>query len=219
MVSIKVVNEAKRELMGQKNQLINHLQTNDKNKLKDGANELSHYDNHPGEQGTELFEQEKEIALNEFSKQQLEEIDQALQAIEKETYGICEICGRAIQEERLLAVPATLRCQQHAKTKHMDDRPVEEKIINPDIIDRDVKSEATESAVFDGKDTWQAVEEHGSSETPSDFYKKHQSYDKMYIDSDDNAGNSEAIDEVAKTDLSGKSEENRQSQSKEDDEE
>ncbi|MBI5405579.1 TraR/DksA C4-type zinc finger protein [Candidatus Kaiserbacteria bacterium] len=37
----------------------------------------------------------------------------ALARIEKKTYGICEVCGRPIGEERLEADPAATTCVEH----------------------------------------------------------------------------------------------------------
>ncbi|MDL4839324.1 TraR/DksA C4-type zinc finger protein [Aquibacillus rhizosphaerae] len=209
MVATKVINEAKQILIQQNQNMLEHLKVNHDESNKEATGDLSNYDNHPGDQGTELYDQEKDIALNEHAKQKMKETNQALHAIENNTYGICEVCGKEIQEERLLAVPTTFRCQQHAEGGLREDRPVEEEIIEPDIIERDDKAEATESTGFDGKDAWQAVESYGSSETPSDFYEEQDSYDDMYIDSDELVGSSEEIEEVAKTAMDGKSQVNR----------
>ncbi|WP_297889929.1 TraR/DksA family transcriptional regulator [Sulfurihydrogenibium sp.] len=46
-------------------------------------------------------------------------IDAALERIENGTYGICEVCGKEIEEERLQAVPWTNLCIQHAKEREM----------------------------------------------------------------------------------------------------
>lgn len=41
----------------------------------------------------------------------LEDIDHALQAIETGTYGVCEVCGNPIEEDRLEANPAAHTCK------------------------------------------------------------------------------------------------------------
>lgn len=209
MVSNKIINEAKQLMIEQKQEMLEHLEVNGDGSIKEGTGDLSHYDNHPGDQGTELYDKEKRIGLNEHAKQKIEEINQALQAIENGKYGECEVCGKAIQEERLLAVPTTFRCIKHAESELREGRPVEEDIMNPDIIGRDAEAEAKESVGFNGKDSWQAVEEYGSSETPSDFYNKKDHYEDMYMHSDEQEGGSEPIEEVAETDINGKSQANR----------
>ncbi|WP_407270340.1 TraR/DksA C4-type zinc finger protein [Radiobacillus sp. PE A8.2] len=214
MISTKVIDQAQHILIQEKQELVNRLQ------LREGANkptgELSNYDNHPGDQGTALYDQEKELALHGHAKHKVEEINDALKKIESDTYAICEICGNDIEEERILAVPTTSRCQTHAEGRLTNERPVEEDIMEPDIISSEVKAEAKESTAFDGKDSWQAVEAYGSSETPSDFYKKKGDYDDMYIDSDELAGSSEEIEEVATTDINGKNQPSRRKAEKED---
>jgi len=41
------------------------------------------------------------------------EIKQALERIEKGTYGKCEVCGKEIEEDRLNANPAAKTCKEH----------------------------------------------------------------------------------------------------------
>src|SRR5690625_4736141 len=72
--------------------------------VKDTTGELSRYDNHPADMGTELFERGKDVALNEHAEKELEEINSALHAIDEGTYGICVECGADIPFERLEAV-------------------------------------------------------------------------------------------------------------------
>src|SRR5690625_463671 len=72
--------------------------------MRDTTGELSSYDNHPADMGTELFERGKDIALNEHAEKELEEINSALHALDEGTYGICTICGTDIPFERLEAV-------------------------------------------------------------------------------------------------------------------
>jgi DnaK suppressor protein len=59
---------------------------------------------------------DKELAfsLRQRETHQLHEIDDALRRIEEGTYGICERCGKPIEEARLEAMPSTryhARCQ------------------------------------------------------------------------------------------------------------
>ena len=41
------------------------------------------------------------------------EIDAALEKMEKGTYGICEVCNKPIEEDRLEANPAAKTCKEH----------------------------------------------------------------------------------------------------------
>ncbi len=47
-------------------------------------------------------------------KEQLSEVDNALDRIEKGTYGICEVCGEPIERERLEANPSSRVSIKHA---------------------------------------------------------------------------------------------------------
>ncbi|UOQ49151.1 TraR/DksA C4-type zinc finger protein [Gracilibacillus caseinilyticus] len=83
--------------------------------LEEEVGELTTFDNHPGDMGTELYEREKDQALNEHQGSELNEIDHALVKIEEGTYHLCEKCGKEINEDRLLAMPATRFCIDHAE--------------------------------------------------------------------------------------------------------
>lgn len=107
--------ECKSMLEKRKKELLENKDDRLEQSLEDTVGELSTFDNHPADMGTELFEREKEITLNERKKQELEEIDQALQAMKDGTYDLCQECGRKIKEERLLAAPTTRYCFEHGK--------------------------------------------------------------------------------------------------------
>ena len=76
----------------------------------DAGNELSSFDQHPGDSGTETFEMEKNVSLLEQVEDELREIDAAYQRLERGSYGVCQACGRPIADERLEAMPATRFC-------------------------------------------------------------------------------------------------------------
>ncbi len=58
----------------------------------------------------DAYEREKNLALVRRMEQKLEEIDYALRAAKKGTYGICERCGKPIDPARLAALPETTLC-------------------------------------------------------------------------------------------------------------
>jgi RNA polymerase-binding transcription factor DksA len=77
---------------------------------EEAVQELSTYDQHPADQGTETFERERDTSVLQRVEAQLAEIDAALGRLDGGTYGICELCGKPIGEERLEAMPATRYC-------------------------------------------------------------------------------------------------------------
>ena len=78
--------------------------------ISEAGNELSSFDQHPGDSGTETFEMEKNVSLLEQVDDELLEVEAAVQRLERGTYGTCQACGRPIGDERLEAMPATRFC-------------------------------------------------------------------------------------------------------------
>ena len=73
-------------------------------------------DEHDPEGATVAFEREQTAALLERAREQLAQLDDALERVEQGTYGICETCGNPIPAERLDAQPATRKCVSCAST-------------------------------------------------------------------------------------------------------
>ena len=72
--------------------------------------ELSTYDNHPADLGTETFEQEKYMTIRNHQLEYLGDIRDALQRIDRGTYGICAYCGIDNGFERLDSYPTAKLC-------------------------------------------------------------------------------------------------------------
>ncbi|KOP83008.1 hypothetical protein AMS60_11325 [Bacillus sp. FJAT-21945] len=172
---------------------------------KESMGELSNYDNHPGDAGTELFEREKDIALNEHLEDELKNIDKALIAIQNETYGKCEVCSKDIPSERLDALPTTTFCIEHSqdqRTSHK--RPVEEEIIGPPFKKFFKDEDGDENVAFDAEDSWQEVAKWGTSESPSDMSDPPDDYNEIYTDSGENVGYVEDFENFVGVDIEGK---------------
>ena len=72
--------------------------------------------NHFADDGSSLGEQERISTVGGNFKEQLAQIDQALERIESGTYGICQRCKQEIPFERLEALPYApycISCQMH----------------------------------------------------------------------------------------------------------
>ncbi|WLV25134.1 TraR/DksA C4-type zinc finger protein [Aciduricibacillus chroicocephali] len=206
MISDSQRESLKQELQQRQNLLIEQVQDHYGQTLelvKESMSELSNYDNHPADMGTELFERQKDIALNEHTEKELEDINSALHSLEAGTYGLCSACGRDIPFERLEAVPTTDRCIEHADHQpvYENRRPLEEGIYSPNI-NPDELTEETQVG-YDAEDTWQDVARYGTSESPSDFYEPKADYDEMYPNSDEFVGEAEAIEGIAAADITG----------------
>jgi len=59
---------------------------------------------------TQVFEQQRDLALRDRSEQQLVLVDGALARIDAGTFGTCIRCGRAIAPDRLDALPWAEHC-------------------------------------------------------------------------------------------------------------
>ena len=59
---------------------------------------------------TQVFEQQRDLALRERNQHQLAAIEAALARLEAGTYGSCVRCGNAIAPERLEALPSAAHC-------------------------------------------------------------------------------------------------------------
>ena len=71
---------------------------------------------HIGDQGTNTFLRERDLAIEEHEEILLDEIDAALKRIETDSYGTCEISGEPISFERLQALPWARTTLEHATT-------------------------------------------------------------------------------------------------------
>jgi DnaK suppressor protein len=62
------------------------------------------------EEATETLELEKRLALENRVRQEMSDIEHAIEKFEKGTYGLCENCGQPIAPERLEVLPQAAYC-------------------------------------------------------------------------------------------------------------
>lgn len=81
------------------------------------AGELSRTPDHQADVGSDTQEEEKDWATVTRSSDQLARIDEALRLLREDPddYGVCEVCGRDIEPERLDIVPWTRLCASDAR--------------------------------------------------------------------------------------------------------
>lgn len=148
--------------------------TEQKNSLEDrvehteefDTTELSNYDNHPADNATDLFDQERGMALTQFKEEELDDVNAALAAIEEGTYGECTVCGKDIPFERLEALPTALTCIDHAdQNPDLTTRPPEEDVLQSST-QQPVEKE--DGRLRDYTDSFEDVEDFGSSDGPQD---------------------------------------------------
>lgn len=74
---------------------------------KESAQELAGYSLHMADSGTDNFDRDFALSLLSSDQDAVYEIEEALKRIERNTYGICELTGKAIPKARLEAIPWT----------------------------------------------------------------------------------------------------------------
>ncbi len=77
---------------------------------KDASGGTSRYSMHPADRGTDSSEQEKAYLIGSASGRALEDIDEALENLDKEGYGVCVSCSQPIGRDRLEVVPHARLC-------------------------------------------------------------------------------------------------------------
>lgn len=187
----------------------NHTIQNNEDKdnnisLTDSVDELSSYDNHPADLGTELADRATDYALNDHISNEMEKIDEALQAMEDGTYGKCKVCGKDIPYERLEAIPYTLYCVNDTPDRTTaNDRPVEETILARKEPEYDSFETKHDKAITDDIESFDDVARYGTSETPADFMQEKKSYNDLYDDDEEKEGFTEDYESFAATDIKG----------------
>jgi RNA polymerase-binding transcription factor DksA len=82
-----------------------HTRDTLKRSAKDDSGDLSAYSQHMADAGTDTFDRDFALSLVSSEQDALFEIEDAIRRIRNGNYGICEITGKPIKKERLLAVP------------------------------------------------------------------------------------------------------------------
>jgi YteA family regulatory protein len=195
------------QLIDEKRETAHRLQQTDhyglEQGMKDSIGELSSYDNHPADIGTEVFERGKDLALNAADEHYLQHIEDALQRMKTGEYGICRFCHQEIPFARLEAVPATEYCVEHDPHQSAPTRrPVEETVTDFGKSDLD----DTEYIGYDGEDAWQDVEQYGTS-NPPDFFREGRNYNELVIDHDEQRGYVDLVEGFTISDFAGHTDE------------
>lgn len=119
-------------------------------------NELSQYDNHPADMGTEVFMREQDEGFKNDFKDALREIDNSLVDIRNNDYGKCQNCGKDIHEARLEVIPYLKTCLECSEELKLGiENVVYESLEDEYITSFSYNSE--DEIGFDREDAYQAV--------------------------------------------------------------
>jgi YteA family regulatory protein len=168
----------------------------------DQLGELSTYDNHPADLGSETFERAKDLALRDNLRLRLKQVERARERLTEGTYGRCEACGALINPARLKANPEATRClacqkrqdscERNAVERSQGGRPVEERVLDFRRGFTHHLSPAQNNA-FDGEDAWQAVARYGTADSPQDVPDA-VNVDEAFFNADEDLGLVEETD-------------------------
>jgi len=204
------VSRLRSQLEDELNDIHDRLQNNNPFGLAESMetqiDELSHYDNHPGDIGSEMFERGKDLALRDFFSLRLNEVDDALERMEDGSYGDCQMCGQSISFARLEVEPAArycLECQEHSDEQEISaNRPVEENFLFPGFGRSNLDRDEEDYNGFDGEDAWQKVAAFGTAQTNEDNpYANEPNH--FYVDADERIGYVEDLEGFLIADMHG----------------
>ena len=190
----KLINEANRI-----NRTLGQMNDNGEAMMSEHSpNELSNYDNHPADLGSELYSVEMNMALKVHEQSKLNDINRALNKLEKGTYGKCESCKQEIPYERLEVLPSAKLCMDCEKEKEAS------QINKPDMSYNEVFDapfgrkymNKREDDEFEGLDQLNDLMKYGSADTPQDM-GGYQDYEEYYTNELDNQGIVEEIDKIS----------------------
>lgn len=164
------------------NNLIHVMKENGVTTNSEMASELSFYDNHPSDLATEISDIEKGRALKANEISIMKKIDSCLKSMDDGNYGICKMCGKEINTERLDFIPYAEYCAEcqnslnSIKPAEDNDRPVEEEVLgNPFGYGH---NDFTDKIEFDAEDSYQAVEKFNKMSNIKEYYDE----DPLYVE-------------------------------------
>ncbi len=90
---------------------IEHIaKDNLKTSQRDAAGDLSAYSLHMADVASDNYEREFSLGLADNEQKLLSRINSALEKIDDNTFGLCELCEKKISKARLKAVPYAEMC-------------------------------------------------------------------------------------------------------------
>jgi DnaK suppressor protein len=91
-----------------------------KTSQRDAAGDLSAYSLHMADMATDNYDREFSLGLADNEQKILNRINQALEKIDENKFGVCELCEKKISKVRLKAVPYAelcIPCQEKQEKK------------------------------------------------------------------------------------------------------
>jgi DnaK suppressor protein len=105
-------------LLHEREELEAQLRELEESSFSTGQSELTGevaFDEEYADAGTATFERERDLSIENNSRDLLGKIEKALARMDEGTYGLCERCGRPIEKARLKALPYANLCIKDAQ--------------------------------------------------------------------------------------------------------
>ena len=91
-----------------------------KKSRQDASGDLSNVPIHMADVGTDNYERDIMIELIQNGEEGVRNIDTALEKIEEGAFGVCELCAKKINKDRLKAVPYAKLCIDCQREEEVD---------------------------------------------------------------------------------------------------
>ncbi len=109
----KILEQIKKDLLAQKKKIeedLNAVSHKDEYEKEEHKVTFPDFGDKPDDNALEVGEYSTNLATEKILESSLRDINNALNRIEKGTYGICKYCGKEIDEKRLLIRPVASAC-------------------------------------------------------------------------------------------------------------
>lgn len=109
----ETIEKIKKDLLVRKKQIENDLSSftkDDKHERDEHRAKFPDFGNKSDDNVQEIGAYSTNLAAEKILEKTLNDIENALSRIKKESYGICKYCGKEIGEKRLLARPVSSAC-------------------------------------------------------------------------------------------------------------
>jgi RNA polymerase-binding protein DksA len=114
----KELADLKASLEQERADLEGQLRELEESSFSQGQSELTgeaSFDDEFADAGTATFERERDLSLENNSRDLLDKVTRAIARIDEGTYGTCEKCGNPIEKVRLKALPYATLCIKDAQ--------------------------------------------------------------------------------------------------------
>lgn len=96
----------KQRLVAKRKELISEVRGSNVNSLETGSGGIQDI----ADQAASAYTKEFLLSIGDAERRMLKQVDEALNKIQRDTYGLCEVCGEMISEKRLEALPFATLC-------------------------------------------------------------------------------------------------------------